>query len=213
MSIDVAILLVLILLNGLLVMAELAIVAARRARLKRRADGGSRGARIALGLAEDPGRFLSTVQIGITLVGIVAGMERAGVKVDRDALRRVSNDLALRLEELEGRIHAAAGRAFNIGSPAQLGAILFDEMGLKLPDGAAPSRTKTGAWATGASNIDGRPLCLFQASHSITSEMENTPHRRARRMSVIRASFRKSDRKSTRLNSSHEFVSRMPSSA
>ena len=73
MSIDVAILLVLILLNGLLVMAELAVVAARKARLKRRADGGSRGARIALGLAEDPGRFLSTVQIGITGIGTLLG--------------------------------------------------------------------------------------------------------------------------------------------
>jgi DNA polymerase-1 len=97
------------------------------------------------------------------LVGIVAAMERAGVKVDRDALRRVSNDLALRLEELEGRIHAAAGRAFNIGSPAQLGAILFDEMGLKLPDGAAPSRTKTGAWATGADVLED----LAAAGHAL----------------------------------------------
>jgi DNA polymerase-1 len=97
------------------------------------------------------------------LVGIVAAMERAGVKVDRDALRRVSNDLALRLEELEGRIRAAAGRAFNIGSPAQLGAILFDEMGLELPDGAAPSRTKTGAWATGADVLED----LAAAGHAL----------------------------------------------
>ena len=82
------------------------------------------------------------------LVPIVAAMERAGIKVDRDALRRVSNDLALRLDDLEVRIHAAAGRAFNIGSPAQLGTILFDEMGLQLPDGAVPARTKTGAYAT-----------------------------------------------------------------
>jgi DNA polymerase-1 len=88
------------------------------------------------------------------LVPIVAAMERAGIKVDRDALRRVSNDLALRLDDLEVRIHAAAGRAFNIGSPAQLGTILFDEMGLQLPDGAAPARTKTGAYATGADVLE-----------------------------------------------------------
>jgi putative hemolysin len=73
MSLDVAILLVLILLNGLLVMAELAVVAARKARLKRRAEEGSRGARLALGLAQDPGRFLSTVQIGITGIGTLLG--------------------------------------------------------------------------------------------------------------------------------------------
>ncbi|MFM8989658.1 MAG: DNA polymerase I, partial [Alphaproteobacteria bacterium] len=109
-------------------------------------------------------RLLSVYEtIERPLVGIVAGMERAGVKVDRDALRRVSNDLALRLEELERRIHAAAGREFNIGSPAQLGAILFDEMGLKLPDGAAPSRTKTGAWATGADVLED----LAAAGHAL----------------------------------------------
>ncbi len=97
------------------------------------------------------------------LVPIVAAMERAGIKVDRDALRRVSNDLALRLDDLEVRIHAAAGRAFNIGSPAQLGTILFDEMGLQLPDGAVPARTKTGAYATGADVLED----LAAAGHAL----------------------------------------------
>lgn len=59
--------------NGLLAMSELAVVSARPARLRTMADRGSRGARKALALAADPGRFLSSVQIGITLVGIVAG--------------------------------------------------------------------------------------------------------------------------------------------
>jgi magnesium and cobalt exporter, CNNM family len=63
----------LIALNGFLAMSELAIVCARRARLQRRAASGSRGARIAIELANNPTRFLSTVQIGITLIGIVAG--------------------------------------------------------------------------------------------------------------------------------------------
>ncbi|WP_374411722.1 hemolysin family protein [Novosphingobium colocasiae] len=63
----------LILLNGLFSMSELAIVSARSARLKVAADKGSGGAKTALALAEQPGRFLSTVQIGITLIGIVAG--------------------------------------------------------------------------------------------------------------------------------------------
>jgi putative hemolysin len=73
MTLDILILITLILLNGLLVMAELAVVAARKARLKRRADEGSRGARIALALGEDPGRFLSTVQIGITGISTMLG--------------------------------------------------------------------------------------------------------------------------------------------
>lgn len=73
MIIDLTILVLLVLLNAFLVMAELAIVAAKRARLKRAADAGSHAARIALELASDPGRFLSTVQIGITAIGTLSG--------------------------------------------------------------------------------------------------------------------------------------------
>jgi putative hemolysin len=63
----------LIVLNGYFAMSELAIVSARRARLQQRADAGSHGARVALELSDHPTRFLSTVQIGITLIGILAG--------------------------------------------------------------------------------------------------------------------------------------------
>ena len=63
----------LILLNGVFSLSELALVSARRARLKAMVEAGRPGARAALALAEEPGRFLSTVQIGITLVGILAG--------------------------------------------------------------------------------------------------------------------------------------------
>lgn len=70
---EIALVFGLILLNGFFAMSELAIVSARRARLQRRADTGSRGAQIALELSDHPTRFLSTVQIGITLIGILAG--------------------------------------------------------------------------------------------------------------------------------------------
>jgi putative hemolysin len=60
-------------LNGLFALSELAVVSARKARLKTMADNGRAGASTALKLAEEPGRFLSTVQIGITLVGVLAG--------------------------------------------------------------------------------------------------------------------------------------------
>jgi putative hemolysin len=70
---DVIIIILLIILNGVLAMSELAIVSARKARLQAMERSGTRGARTALLLAENPGRFLSSVQIGITLVGIVAG--------------------------------------------------------------------------------------------------------------------------------------------
>ena len=73
MWIEIAIVVFLTLLNGLLAMSELAIVSARPARLKVLAERGNRGAQTALWLAEDPGRFLSSVQIGITLVGVLSG--------------------------------------------------------------------------------------------------------------------------------------------
>jgi putative hemolysin len=71
--IDVLIILALVTVNGVLSMSELAIVSSREARLKAMARAGSRGAQCSLDLASDPGRFLSTVQSGITLISIVAG--------------------------------------------------------------------------------------------------------------------------------------------
>src|SRR6195256_845177 len=73
LSLELAIVVALILLNGLLALAELAIVSSRRARLQALVDREVVGARRALALAANPGRFLSTVQIGITLVGVLSG--------------------------------------------------------------------------------------------------------------------------------------------
>ena len=70
---DVVIIGALVALNGVFAMSELAIVSSRKARLEAMARGGSKGARAALVLADDPGKFLSTVQIGITLIGVLAG--------------------------------------------------------------------------------------------------------------------------------------------
>ncbi len=71
--IELVVLLVLLIANGMFAMTEIAIVSARKGRLRQRAEGGDGRAAIALELAESPNRFLSTVQIGITLVGIFAG--------------------------------------------------------------------------------------------------------------------------------------------
>jgi putative hemolysin len=70
---DLAIIVALIVLNGVFAMSELAIVSAKTSALEARAEAGSVGARTAITLAADPGKFLSTVQIGITLIGIIAG--------------------------------------------------------------------------------------------------------------------------------------------
>jgi putative hemolysin len=70
---DIALLLFLILLNGVLAMSEIAVVSSRQSRLKKLADDGSIGARSALALHHEPATFLSTVQVGITTVGILSG--------------------------------------------------------------------------------------------------------------------------------------------
>lgn len=70
---DVLILLSLILLNGVFAMSEIAIMSSRRARLTQMADAGNRGARHALTLGSEPTRFLSSVQVGITSIGILNG--------------------------------------------------------------------------------------------------------------------------------------------
>jgi len=84
------------------------------------------------------------------LVPVLARMERAGIKVDHAELHRLSNDFAARIAELETEIHRLAGREFTIGSPKQLGEILFDEMGL-----AGGKKGKSGAYATGADVLEG----------------------------------------------------------
>src|SRR5437870_5965911 len=85
---DVLLILALIVLNGALAMGELAIVSSRDARLKAMAKSGSGGAQCALELASDPGRFLSTVQSGITLIAIFAGAF-SGEKLGQPTAERV----------------------------------------------------------------------------------------------------------------------------
>ena len=84
------------------------------------------------------------------LVPVLAAMEQAGVKVDRDLLSRLSADFSQRMAGLEAQAYEQAGREFNIGSPKQLGEILFDEM--NIPGG---KKTKTGAWVTDADVLEG----------------------------------------------------------
>jgi putative hemolysin len=73
LGLEIFLIFVLLVINGLFSMSEIAVVSARRVRLKSQSDQGNKGAQTALELAEKPDRFLSTVQIGITLVGILSG--------------------------------------------------------------------------------------------------------------------------------------------
>ncbi len=83
------------------------------------------------------------------LVHVLADMERAGIKVDKSILSRLSSAFAQRVARLEEEIYELAGHKFNLGSPKQLGEFLFDN--LKLPGGR---KTKTGQWETRANLLD-----------------------------------------------------------
>jgi DNA polymerase-1 len=80
---------------------------------------------------------------------VLATMENEGIKVDTETLRKLSNDFSVRMGELEAEAHRIAGRPFNLGSPKQIGELLFQEMGL-----ASGRTTATGAASTDASMLE-----------------------------------------------------------
>ena len=83
------------------------------------------------------------------LVPVLAKMEMSGIKVDRDTLSRMSNAFAQKMAGLEDELFELAGHKFNVGSPAQVGEILFDEMGLE-----GGKKGKTGKYSTGADILE-----------------------------------------------------------
>jgi len=83
------------------------------------------------------------------LLSVLANMERAGIKIERATLARLSGSFAQTIARLEDEIRELAGEEFNIGSPKQLGEILFDKMSL-----SGGRKTKTGAWSTDAAALE-----------------------------------------------------------
>ena len=83
------------------------------------------------------------------LIPVLEAMEHTGIRVDAGALEALSADFTTRLAGLEGEIHGLVGRQFNVGSPKQLGEVLFDEMGLE-----GGKKGKTGAYVTDADVLD-----------------------------------------------------------
>ncbi|MBC2834164.1 DNA polymerase I [Paragemmobacter straminiformis] len=92
------------------------------------------------------------------LVPVLADMEMAGIQVDRDTLSRMSNAFAQKMAGLEAEIQEIAGEPFNVGSPKQLGEVLFDR--LQVPGG---EKGKTGAYATGADILE--DITTLQDAH------------------------------------------------
>lgn len=89
-------------------------------------------------------------QIERPLLPVIMAMEAVGIRVDKEKLASLSEEFAVQLAVLEKEIYAIAGHPFNIGSPKQLGEVLFDEMGL----GGGKKSSKTGAYATGADVLE-----------------------------------------------------------
>jgi DNA polymerase-1 len=101
------------------------------------------------------------------LVPVIVAMEHAGIKVDRDILSRLSNAFAQRTVRLEEEINGLVGHKFNLGSPKQLGELLFDR--LKLPGG---KKTKSGQWETRANLLD--DLAANEELHGDARRLINT---------------------------------------
>ena len=108
------------------------------------------------------------------LIPVLLGMETAGIKIDAPRLRALSAEFEKRMLELEQEIHKIAGRPFNVGSPKQLGEILFDEQ--NLPGG---KRNKNGSWATDVSILEdlaaqGHALPVKIMEHRQISKLKGT---------------------------------------
>src|ERR1700761_6871933 len=162
--IDVVIILALVLLNGLFAMSELAIVSSRAARLEAMARTGNRGAKAAIRLREDPGKFLSTVQIGITLIAILSGAYSG---------EALGGPVAQRLELL-GLRHAYADNlgfviviALTTYVSLIIGELVPKQLALRAPEpiaviAAAPMRWLARATAPIVWVLDGTSLLIFR---------------------------------------------------
>ena len=134
LTLEILLVLGLVLLNGVLAMSELAIVSSRPGRLKAMRDRGVAGARTALALAENPGRFLSTVQVGITLVGILAGAFSGASLGDRLSAYLERMGLAADYAEPVGFLVVVAAITY---VSLVIGELVPKQVALKNPEGIA----------------------------------------------------------------------------
>lgn len=145
--IDVVLLVLLVALNGVLSMSELAIVSARKPRLQAAERRGRKGARVALALAADPGKFLSTVQTGITLIGVLAGAFSGAA---------LGGPVSLRLERLGLSHHAAESWGFGlviVGTTylsLVVGELVPKQLALRAPEPIAMAMARPMTWLAAA---------------------------------------------------------------
>jgi DNA polymerase-1 len=101
------------------------------------------------------------------LIPVLATMEQTGIKVDVSQLKQVSQDFSRRLQELEQEIHRLAGKSFNVGSPKQLGEVLFDNLAL-----GGGQKGKAGSYGTGADVLES----LAAQGHELPSRVLEWRH-------------------------------------
>lgn len=99
-------------------------------------------------LEADPDLLRLYREVELPLVRVLMGMERTGVRVDPDVLRAIGEDLRGKLAQQEREIRAIAGEGFNMSSPKQVGALLFEKLAVHEAAGLKVKRTPTGAWST-----------------------------------------------------------------
>lgn len=112
--------------------------------------------------------------IEMPLVRVLSKMESNGVKIDIEGLKQISDEQAKEIKEIENKIYEIAGTTFNIGSPKQLGEILFDKLGIKAP----AKKTKTGQYPTGEEVlqkiIDESPIIQLILDYRSLTKLKST---------------------------------------
>ena len=149
------------------------------------------------------------------LVPILAGMETAGIRIDTKVLQDLSSDFAQKGETMARAIYKDAGQEFNIGSPKQIGDVLFGAMGLP-----APKKTKTGAYATDAKTLDDLATQGFEiVSHILewrqmaklrSTYTESLPLQISKRTGRVHTSFAQSITNTGRLSSNDPNLQNIP---
>jgi DNA polymerase-1 len=124
-------------------------------------------------LAEEGGTRIYE-RVDRPLIPVVARMEREGIRVDRARLARLSEEFAVEIGRLEGEIHAAAGQEFTVGSPKQLGEILFEKLGYK-----GGKKGKSGQYSTDVSVLEklaaeGAPMAKLVLEWRQLSKLKST---------------------------------------
>ncbi|MBA3612197.1 MAG: DNA polymerase I [Nitrospirales bacterium] len=132
------------------------------------------------------------------LIPVLATMEQTGIKVDVSQLKQVSQEFSLRLRDLEQEIHRLAGKTFNVGSPKQLGEVMFDDLAL-----GGGQKSKTGSYGTGVDVLES----LAAQGHALPSRVLEWRHLEKLRSTYADALIRQINPDTNRVHTSYAMAS------